>query len=303
MGWPKEWGWVLFFAVPLILSVVVGISAVREVPSPLLALVAGSDNRLSLSRLQAFAWTWVIFGGFAAATAVSTKVSADTWVHIPTDVLELAGIAIISGVFSSLIAYQTDEGAQTEVLYAEVSSPEITPRRLVVWGVNLGATARVRVSGLRFRPISMTAPVDEGVKQELLKIHTAKDVLIGTLARGSTIGTTLVVDTASGRMAYDIELAKEQGNPTAIALVRQRTFYELSDLFRDDKNPLGLDLMKFQMFGWTTLAIVVYSIFFISHLNADIVALPNVDQSIVVLTGISQAGYLAGKAVSGVKQP
>jgi len=37
-------------------------------------------------------------------------------------------------------------------------------------------------------------------------------------------------------------------------------------------------------------------------LNRDITQLPVVDSSIVVLTGISQAGYLTGKDMSNVKK-
>jgi hypothetical protein len=78
-------------------------------------------------------------------------------------------------------------------------------------------------------------------------------------------------------------------------------WYEFSDLFRDDKNPMNMDLMKFQMFGWTVVAIVVYSWLFLNDLRTDIHSLPLVPESIVILTGLSQIGYLAGKGVAGVK--
>jgi len=40
---------------------------------------------------------------------------------------------------------------------------------------------------------------------------------------------------------------------------------------------------------------------FLAHLTPDIVTLPTVDASIAVLTGVSQAGYLARKGVSSVQ--
>lgn len=40
-------------------------------------------------------------------------------------------------------------------------------------------------------------------------------------------------------------------------------YYEFSDLFRDDKNPSAMDLMKFQMFGWTLVAIFIYAWLFL----------------------------------------
>ncbi|HEX8565899.1 MAG TPA: hypothetical protein VF648_09540 [Pyrinomonadaceae bacterium] len=78
-------------------------------------------------------------------------------------------------------------------------------------------------------------------------------------------------------------------------------FYEFSDLFRDDKNPSTMDLMKFQMFGWTVIAIFIYSWLFLSNITKDIASLPLVPPSIVLLTGLSQAGYLAGKGISNVQ--
>ena len=62
-----------------------------------------------------------------------------------------------------------------------------------------------------------------------------------------------------------------------------------------------MDLMKFQMFGWTIIAIFIYSWLFLSNLGNTIASLPLVPQSIVILTGLSQAGYLAGKGVSNLE--
>ena len=79
-----------------------------------------------------------------------------------------------------------------------------------------------------------------------------------------------------------------------------KIYYEFSDLFRDDKNPSGFDLMKFQMFGWTLIAIVIYVYLFLADLHPTIESLPVVPASIVILTGLSQSGYLTGKAVSSM---
>ena len=91
------------------------------------------------------------------------------------------------------------------------------------------------------------------------------------------------------------------GNVQRLTLGTPVYFYEFSDLFRDDKNPSNMDLMKFQMFGWTIIAIFIYSWLFLSNLGNNIASLPLVPQSIVILTGLSQAGYLAGKGVSSIE--
>jgi hypothetical protein len=56
-------GWLLFFFVPIALWLA-GTAGSYQVgkTSSLLTIIIGTDNRLSLSRLQAFAWTLVIFG-------------------------------------------------------------------------------------------------------------------------------------------------------------------------------------------------------------------------------------------------
>src|SRR5438477_279547 len=82
MGLPTFWGYLLFFLVPIVLWLI-GALAIRRRPMivRLLSVVAGSDNRLSLSRLQAFAWTLVIFGSFAAAMAIHSHIDVGTTIE------------------------------------------------------------------------------------------------------------------------------------------------------------------------------------------------------------------------------
>jgi len=106
----------------------------------------------------------------------------------------------------------------------------------------------------------------------------------------------LVVDTSNGKLAYDLT-----GTRDNLSLGQSTSFYEVVDLFRDDKSPDNLDLMKFQMFGWTVIAIVIYSYLFLRQIVPTLTALPEVPNSIVILTGLSQSGYLAAKGVSVAK--
>jgi hypothetical protein len=108
---------------------------------------------------------------------------------------------------------------------------------------------------------------------------------------------TAVKDTKSLKAATKTEIGNLMGKEL---LGEFKYYYEFSDLFRDDKNPSNMDLMKFQMFGWTIVAIVVYSFLFLNDLRQNIDSLPLVPESIVILTGLSQAGYLAGKGVSNI---
>jgi len=61
------------------------------------------------------------------------------------------------------------------------------------------------------------------------------------------------------------------------------------------------DLAKVQMIGFTFVALAIFLATLIHQIaaNPPVVALPNVDASLLVLMGISQGGYLAKKLVSG----
>jgi hypothetical protein len=232
------------------------------------------------------------------------KVPLTAWVQIPAALLALAGIAIGSGVFSSLISALGNEQqtasitAITAVKFGsnaaqgqiplppgpDVQSPDPShPDSLLIQGSHLGVTkGTVRLYASRF-------------SKDLARVIYWHDNEIAIdLAPGATY-TKMTVDTAYGKLTYGLS-----GKHPALKLGPQIMHYEFVDLFRDDKNPDTLSLMKFQMFGWTVIAVAIYVYLFLTHLSADISTLPVVDPSIVILTGVSQAGYLAGKGVSNL---
>ena len=420
MGFNEKYGWVCFFLVPTILWLLGGGAAMwKGRKSPFLAYIAGSDNRLSLSRLQAFLWTLVIFGAFAAAMVVHTKIIVGTkeeveqaakakatadkavvdsktaaqnaeaeaqiaannltlaqtkaaraaesinratadadksaalktatdaqneankaasdknaaesraatvgavaeqalkdkdrayfeasryqWVTIPAELLALAGIAIGSGIFSSFIAASNDEG-KTACVTRLVSTAAIdrqqvkppnektylsglatlvpagtTQYSLIIYGQNMGTQGKVRFD-------RQIAPI----------IFWSEDMIAVDVPSGSN-ARLLVVETPNGKLNYRLI-----GQPTNFSLGLPVINYEFIDLFRDDKNPQTLDTMKFQMFGWTLIAILIYVYLFLSTISKTMMELPTVPQSIVLLTGLSQGGYLASKAVSNINKP
>jgi hypothetical protein len=419
MGFDNVKGWVVFLAVPLVLWMIGGgVAYWKKRQSPLFAYIAGSDNRLSLSRLQAFLWTLVIFGAFAAAmtihtriefgsvaeknraltakevadkaavdtkaqalkamadaqtagviledaerrlrqtdasagatedeknaaraavaTAMEAKAKADQggdvarraaaqavenkkvadmdasrhdWVKIPAELLALAGIAIGSGVFSSFISTATGESKTacvTRITYemkddlkldiADMGTP-VHPYPLVIEGRNMGSSGRVRVNGA-FVPVlywradgtQVIADVPPETKLQLLTVDTPNGKLSymdnGMMPRGD--GTLVTITQQDGTI---VNLLPELG--------QAKITYEFIDLFRDDKNPNILDTMKFQMFGWTLVAILIYCYLLIDNLSPTMAELPTVPQSIVVLTGLSQGGYLASKAIGNANK-
>jgi hypothetical protein len=213
------------------------------------------------------------------------------WVDIPAALLALAGIAIGSGVFSSLISAVNSED-KTACVTSLGSIPQAdlkahfpdaqaatNPNALSIIGKDMGSNGAVRLDRDR-------VPI-------LLWKSDGTQIIVDVNDGGSY--RTLTVDTPNGKLCY-----KLGGSTPALILGLPKIYYEFSDLFRDDKNPSGFDLMKFQMFGWTFIAIVIYIYLFLADLRPDLASLPIVPTSIVILTGLSQSGYLTGKAVSSM---
>src|SRR5713226_7476123 len=81
---PVTIGWIIFFGVPgtlWLLGAIVN-RGQRSRAARVFAFMVGTDNRLSLSRLQAFLWTLVIFGSFAAAMAIHKDIKPATAAEI-----------------------------------------------------------------------------------------------------------------------------------------------------------------------------------------------------------------------------
>jgi hypothetical protein len=295
-------GWIVFFCAPGLIWLLGALANKGHgFSTKALGFVVGSDNRLSLSRLQAFLWTLVIFGSYFTAMAIHSKITPDgKWVQIPGPLLVLAGIAVGSGVFSSLIA--AVNGDQTTARITSLKSISKTdtsfnpggefekvpklqnPNGLLITGVDLGDGGKVRV---RLKGKGTTT-------LPYLMWKTDGTQILVDLPDGQAY-PALTVETPNGKLTCELS-----GLTPNLVLGREKVNYEFADLFRDDKNPENLSMMKFQMFGWTVIAIFIYVYLFLGNLDPNITTLPNVDSNIAVLTGVSQAGYLAGKGVSNV---
>ncbi len=64
----------------------------------------------------------------------------------------------------------------------------------------------------------------------------------------------------------------------------------------------AIEITRVQLFVWTWIAILIYLVSFFMNLSSAIatgegVTLPPIDPSLLALSGLSQAGYVAGKAV------
>lgn len=383
MDHTEQWlvGLATFVAVPALLWITGSlISRTKHGWEALFAYVTGAKNRLSLSRAQAFAWTLVIFGSFAAAMAIHRDVKVGTpeqmkkaaeaetayesvtdqlqldlikkraiaaqaesaaggrdapqvkeaeeavrqaqaaldqamaiklsinpynWVTIPATLLALAGIAISSGVFSTVISVVSGESKESEldaIEFSEVVPPpppgtpllagqiaatdKLAPcagqQVMTIKGKHFGEKGKVRLINAWRSEVAFDAALDWQDTQIIIRVPPPQ--------RGAW--KTLIIDTPNGKLCYELRDGMQLG--------REKAYYELADLFREDKDPTKYDLMKFQMFGWTVIAIAIYIWLFLQALSPTLASLPVVPESIVLLTGLSQAGYLGGKAVTNM---
>lgn len=264
-----------------------------------------------------------------AAPSVITE-----WVTIPAQILMLMGISISGTVLSSIISASNEEmrtAFVSEITYDPLNSQfrikggnfgidrgsvrihlktptntkwelsikredwkdsEITVQAekkvsAVINGLKAGAQKELgKLNSIKAEISTATLTADEMRKKadELEK----EEAEVAKIFTNAVERDVLIVDTKNGKAAYFLITEPE------IKLGRSTIYYEFVDFFRDDLNPNVLSILKYQLFGWTLVAVVLYIYKFL-QLNAASHSLPNIDPTVVILTGASTAGYLAGK--------
>ncbi|MEO5818162.1 MAG: hypothetical protein ABIT20_23030 [Gemmatimonadaceae bacterium] len=277
------------------------------------AVAARQASELATTKLAAAAATQTTVRTSLEETKRS--VAALRWIAIPAALLALAGLSIGTGVFSSLISSATDSSGDACVTsldtipHNELSTirfPELgVPREPgwpcgIIYGRDLGKSGYVRF-GRNYADVlywgSAGSVIVVQVPPAMVKGQGVAPVIDDT-----KVPRQLAVDTANGKRVYGLTAVNG-----VLQLGESQKSYDWLDLFRDDRNPAALALTKFQMFGWTVIAVVMY-VFTCWRIFGRpdapyLQSLPDVDASLVILMGVSQAAYLAGKAVSGVTTP
>lgn len=290
-----------FGAALVVLSLVGSLAAKYLGPRSLTVFIGGDDDRLSLSKAQAFAWTLIIMSSYLAAMAVHQHFGLkEQWIEIPDTLLALAGIVISSNVFSSVISAVKEERRTAEVSELEYKEGVLKGGVLTITGTalgkNRGAIRIVDFDGKRWelsvshwedRQIILT--IEPSILKRLCS-HTDADPIAKT--------NTLVVDTQNGKACYRFSF-----DGTHAKLGKPIIYYEFVDFFRDDQNPSVLSIMKYQMSAWTVITIAIYTYIFLTNASITITSLPVLQQKFVILMGLSQAGYLGGKAMPTVPKP
>jgi hypothetical protein len=280
----------LVFLVALALLSAIGVWAARFLGRRSLAVfIGGDDDRLSLSKTQAFAWTLIIMSSYLAAMFVHEKFGlGDHWIQIPSELLALAGIVLTANVFSSVISAVKEERRTSEITQLAFADPVLTITGSG-FGTNRGAVRIVGKNGKRWE-LSIATWSDVQITVTVATTP-AQTIFAATATAADPIINTLIVDTQNGKACYRFAF-----DGTTATLKEAIIFYEFVDFFRDDQNPSVLSIMKYQMFTWTLIAIGIYLYIFLTNPGNKITTLPVLDRTIVILTGLSQAGYLGGKA-------
>lgn len=250
-------------------------------------------------------------GAASSLRTNATHAAGLRWVTIPAALLALAGLSIGTGIFSSLISNVSGQNKNPCVTaidtkkYEEIPTkdyPELGVARSPDWpcaiirGRDLGTSGYARF-GSTYADVLYWASNERTIVVQVPSEYV-KQQPSGPVIDDAKV-TQLVVDTPNGKRVY--ALMSSNGR---LHLGESQTSYDWLDLFRDDSNPAALALTKFQMFGWTVVALLMYGYTVTRVIRgteaAYLSSLPDVDASLVILMGLSQAAYLVGKAVSGV---
>jgi hypothetical protein len=291
MGLKPEYMWLAFLVTVVGLWLLGLLATIFLGRKSLVVFIGGDDDRLSLSKAQAFAWTLIIVSSFVAAMSVHTLFKPEqSWIAIPNSLLALAGIVIGSGVFSSVISAIKEEKRTAEVtgLAYDVKTGILTITG-VAFGTNRGA---VRIVGFDKKRWDLSVSHwDDGTILLIIEQKVEKRLFAFAKTVAISKTNTLIVDTQNGKASYRFDF-----DGTIATLRRPVIYYEFVDFFRDDQNPSILSIMKYQMFVWTLIAIVIYTFVFLKNPSNSISTLPELGEKFVILMGLSQAGYLGGKA-------
>jgi hypothetical protein len=259
MKWPESVGWLVFILVPGVIWML-GAWANRGHGSwaRILGFAVGTDNRLSLSRLQAFLWTLVIFGSFAAAMAIHQDIVPATQAEIEAatkkakeavDIAAAKKTAYQSAVAEEEAAEAASKAAQDALTAAEAEA-EVRARRAAAAPKETELQAKNKVAQDRL--------------PDLEAALVGKDAILAVKRKGA--------ETALAFWKPAEDAAKKAQNE-----VPNSAWVQI---------PAAL------------LALAGYLV--LTHLTEHIQTLPTVDSSITALTGVSQAGYLAGKGSSNL---
>lgn len=251
-------------------------------------------NKMSLSRLQLVIWTILILSAFITAVEwnVLKSYANPLNIAIPSDIWFLLGISATSFIGQPLIlngkTSRPDDPAQTNS--------------------NLDTLARQRGITLNPSPAAVTAPPSHDASLPPAPGWQANPAAPSQVFDSVQPPGTLPTNPPTQQATTDPSLA-DKLDQLNIVMKGQLVTYasdndaQFADMFKGEEsgNMAQLDLSKIQMFYFTIVVAVSYLMALSAMLSGNpggglVSAFPDVSQGMVVLLGISHAGYLSYKA-------
>jgi hypothetical protein len=283
-------------------------------------IIREKDFHPSLSRFQFLLWTWIV--SFVFSCVVLIRVSEGVFpipLAIPGNLMILIGISAAPAVISSGVnqsryskAIQrakndlTNFGGMKGIRKKRAKSPnlESIARGVQKKARKSAAEADLLVSNAEFAAARAKASLDAAhlASQSALFGDAnapilAREASLFAVRAAVTATQAEVVAQASKAQA----LIDQKNAQAAAANVPSDPNIPLGDIFNEDGKPA---MTRFQMFVWTFVAIIVYLILFgmtLYELRGSLgtLTIPDIDNTLLTLMGLSQGAYVAGKMTKG----
>lgn len=285
-------------------------------------MIREQDFHPSISRFQFLLWTWVISFIFTAIFLIRAWAGVSPIpTEIPTNLLLLMGVSAAPPAISTGINVTRFSAGIQRARNALATFRGIKMLRDEFKRNGLTLQKAARDARVLAEQSSAAAARDTSVAEFTVARAQAAQQAAQSTAQAAMFGlapaqnrAALISEEATklGKLAVDAQEAARQSKTTAIsneAAARVAADQEipnpdipLSDIFNEDGKPA---VTRFQMFVWTFISIIAYFVILGMTVNS-MVAMPNLDgvenfaipdihETLLVLMGISQGAYVAGK--------
>ncbi|KYK30416.1 MAG: hypothetical protein AYK19_18375 [Theionarchaea archaeon DG-70-1] len=241
--------------------------------------LTNKQNRMSLSRLQMFLWTFIVLSAFLTVIMINFKAKEDNpdlnpvAITLPQELLVAMGISTTSLVGSPLILKEKEQRAlnrKFEVTRRETELSELKNK----W---------IKLSEERSTMLTKPKSTESTESRNKLGKDESNE--------GSALGLFSELE-----KSLSSELKRSTPDLSRHLEIEKSRFYDLiSGENENDENML--DLSRLQNLFFTLILIGGYAVALGSMLinTSFVTAFPEISASSIALLGISHAGYLGGK--------
>ena len=297
--------WIASLSCVVLASVFIGLD-IKNIPW---GILIDEKNKISLSRFQMILWTIIVLSGIITAgfLVVIRELPDLSSLGVPPPIWAAMGIAVTSLVGSPIIT-----GTKMSEEYNGVpSTREIMTAKHIA--LERGSIQRaIKTKRAELNTFSQRRDELQNQRSQLTDMTRATDI---DRSIREVMATITISEAELGRLDRDLELLKDPRflnlnlgylhdlgrvyNVGNVLINRDIKDASISDLFRSEEidNSDKIDLGKVQMFYFTLIIVIIYSILLLQSLmGLKAPIFPPLDQGMAVLLAISNGGYLLKKA-------